>query len=169
MRNGKRFGAVAIALLMAAVLAAPVLAADMTVGRFVQDLARHKNLNASDAPTAVDSLLAVGIRLPAKLDLGRTLTEGDVVDIAQSAGLNVTTSNPSATFDTDKADRFFQSFGSEFVGGNTANTTEGDYPHDGGEYGFPGNGNGPPFDPWTKGKGKGKGKGKNGRTEYEPE
>jgi len=163
MRNGTRIGTVAVALLMAAVLVAPALAANKSVGEFVQDLARHKNLNASDAQTAFESLQSVGIRLPAKLDMNKALTEGDVAEISRSVGLNVTTSNPDATFDSDKSVRFFQSFGGEI------GASGGDYPHSDGEYGFPGNGNGPPFDPWSKGKGKGRGKGKGGYTPSEPE
>ena len=169
MKNGTRIGTVAVALLMAAVLLAPAMAANKSVGEFVQDLARNKNLNASDAQTAFESLQAVGIRLPATLDMGKTLTEGDVAEISRSVGLNVTTSNPEAPFDSAKSDRFFQSFGEEIGSSGESATTNGDYPHDGGEYGFPGNGNGPPFDPWSKGKGKGRGKGKGGYTPTEPE
>ena len=156
MRNFKRIGAVAVAFLVVAALVAPAQAANqVTVGQFVQELARAKNLNATDARIAADNLAAIGIVMPANLSLGDRLTEGDVAVIAQAAGLNVRASAPAATFDDDKVDRFFTSFSRELSEGGRA-----DYnPFAGGsEGGDEGDGE----------EGKGKGKGKGGRTPVEP-
>ena len=57
MRNLKRLGAVAIAIALLA--AVPTMAADITVGQFVQQLARAKNLNATDAQAAADATRSV--------------------------------------------------------------------------------------------------------------
>ena len=152
MRNFKRIGAVAVAFLVAAALVAPALAANqITVGQFVQELARAKNLNATDARIAADNLAAIGIVMPSDLSYGSRLTEGDVASIARAAGLNVRASAPTATFDDDKVDRFFTSFSRELSEGGRA-----DYD---------------PFAGSDEGdgeEGKGKGKGKGGRTPVEP-
>jgi hypothetical protein len=104
----------------------------------------------------VDSLRAVGVRLPADLKLSKRLTEADVVEISQSAGLLVNTSNPEARFTGDQVDRFFDVFGSELTaaGQENSNLTP----------------QAPWFDIFTKGKGKKKGWLKKGhRTPTEPE
>ena len=150
MRSVK-LSVLAVAVILA-VTAIPALAAnDSTVGRFVQEMARAKNLNATDATIAADSLRAVGVRLPADLRLNKRLTERDVVEISRGAGLPVSTTNPDAVFDGDQVDRFFLVFGKEL------GVTEPDRPHT------------PWFDPFTKGKGKHKGWGKGHRTPSEPE
>ena len=110
MRNLKRLGGIAIAVALAVVLAGPAVASDITVGQFIQKIARAKGLNASDARIAADSLAAVGISVPSSLRMGSTLTEGDVAAIARAAGLNVRTASPDAAFGSAKADRFVNSF-----------------------------------------------------------
>lgn len=171
MRNAKRLSAVAIAFAMVVAIAMPVFAANtITVGEFVQELAAAKNLNATDAAIATDSLAAVGVNLPADLELGASLTEGDVTAISRAMGLNVTTSRPDRNFNSDQVDRFIQSFTTE-LGKTTGDgfTTREVNPPEGNGTG-PGNGqSGPPFDPFSKGKGKNKGKGKGGMTPSEPE
>jgi hypothetical protein len=145
----------AIAALLA-VSAAPALAADVTVGQFVQELARAKKLNATDARVAVDSLRTVGVRLPSDLKLSDRLTEAEVVRISRSVGLLVSTANPEAPFDDEQMDRFFDVFGVELavkdnddpIGGETLDPT---------------------FDPWTKGKGNHYGHHKYSRSPTEPE
>ena len=102
----------AIAVLLAAT-AAPALAADVTIGQFVQELAQAKKLNATDARIAADSLRTVGVRLPADLRLAERLTESDVVRISRAAGLLVSTANPEAPFDDEQMDQFFVVFGAE--------------------------------------------------------
>ena len=164
MRNVRRLGAAAVAILMVAVVAGPVFGADATVDRFVRELAKHKRVNATDGAAAVDSLRSIGVRLPQNLDLNKRLTERDVAELSRAAGLRVTTSNPDALFSTEKLDRFFASFGAELTD---------DCAVPGGDCTNPGNGGGPgdnpPFDPFTKAKGKGKGKAKFNRTPTEPE
>ncbi|MDH3628304.1 MAG: hypothetical protein OES25_11735 [Acidobacteriota bacterium] len=168
MNRVRRLSAVAIAFAMVVAFAMPALAANsITVGKFVQELARAKNLNATDAIIATDSLAAVGVNLPKDLDLGANLTEGTVAAISRSMGLNVTTSRPDRDFNTDQVNRFLQSFTVELGAGTQTTHSTGENP---GEGSGPGNGNsGPPFDPFSKGKGKNKGKGKGGMTPTEPE
>jgi len=156
MRNLKRLGGIAIAVALAVVLAGPAVAADMTVGQFIQKIARAKNLNATDARIAADSLAAVGITVPSNLRLDAYLTEGDVAAIARSAGLNVRTASPDAAFGTEKADRFLNSFSGD-LRTSTGDSRQARYRKGDGE----GEGENP-------GNGKGKGKGKNGRTPTDP-
>ena len=160
MRNVSRLAALAMAVAMTVAIAVPAHAAsDNTVGRFVQEFAKAKNLNSTDPRIAADSLAAVGVRLPADLDFSSRLTEGVVAKISRSAGLNVTTSRPETAFSSDQVDRFFQSFGREI--GNSSAAIDATR--------VPGSGNGPPFDPFSKGNGKSKGKGLGHRTPTDPE
>jgi len=111
MRKLERFGAMAVAVVMVAVLALPVMAAGgVTVGQFIQRLAMAKNLNATDARVAADSLAIAGYRLPAGLDFSARLTEGQVAGLANAMGLKVRTAKPDASFDQGNVDRFFKSF-----------------------------------------------------------
>ena len=176
MKNLKRIGAVAIALVMALAVAGPASASDdITVGEFIQNLARAKNLNASSARAAADSLASVGVFLPRNLDYGKVLTEGDVSSIARSAGLNVRSANPSAKFDSVKADRFFNSFGRELKADN-ADGGKGSQAQDG-KWGWWYSSHGEAEDDaetgmedeGPSGKGKGKGKGKNDMTPSDPD
>jgi len=131
-------------------LALPTFAAsDITVGSFVQKLAQSKNLNATDARIAADSLRAVGVRVPSDLRLTAPLTEGDVARIARAAGLNVSTNRPEADFTGDQVNQFISTFGTELalVGGGDSVSTQN---HE--------DGNGPAFNPYSKGKGGSKGK-----------
>jgi len=128
---------------------------DVTVGEFVQRLAKVKGVNAVDPILAADSLAAIGIYLPTYLKHSATLTEGDVALIARSAGLNVRSGNPEAVFDDSMVERFFTSFASDLNGGSES-----------------------VFAPLGSGKGEGgnegemgggKGKGKGGRTPTDPD
>ena len=178
MRKVNRLAAVAVALILLAAVAAPALAGQSDVAGFIQQLARSKNLNATDPAIALDSLRGVGVRLPADLKLDKKLTESDVATISRAAGLLVTTSNPDAYFDENKVDRFFSAFAVELGqndDGSVFSTTECDplvencdNPGQGSGPGT-GNGNGPGFDPFSKGRGKKKGKAKQGRTPTDPE
>ena len=173
MRKVKRLAAVAVALVLTAALAAPAIAGDITVGRFIEELAKVKNLNATDPAIAADSLRAVGIRLDRGLQLDKRLTEGDVAEISRAAGLLVTTSNPEAIFDSEKAEKYFAVFQFELSQGSLSSATEcapGDCTNPGeGSGPGTGNGNGPPFDPFSKGRGNAKGKSKQNRTPTNPE
>ena len=149
MSKVKRLIAVAASVAMVAAVALPAFAAgsEVTVGQFVQELAKIKNLNATDAEIAVDSLAAVGVRLPAGIELGKRLTEADVARISRLAGVQVSTSNPDRAFSSEQVDQFFVAFGSEIAG------------DDGGDFSTQGDdGDGPGFNPYTKGKGGSKGK-----------
>jgi len=137
------------------VAAASAYASDVTVGQFVQELARAKKLNATDPVVAADSLRTAGVRLPDDVNLSRRLTEADVVRISRSVGLLVSTTNPESPFDQDQMDRFFVVFGSELV-----TTPPTDPPVETQE---------PAFDPWTKGKGNHYGHHKYSRSPTEPE
>ena len=129
-------------------LALPTFAADITVGSFLQKLAQSKNLNATDARIAADSLRGIGVRVPADMRLTAPLTEGDVARIARAAGLNVTTNRPEASFTEEQVATFIVAFQAELAQGsgdgvNTQNHEDG---------------NGPAFNPYSKGKGGSKGK-----------
>ncbi len=111
MRNLLRVGGVAIASVLAVALMSPVIAADdVTIGEFVQRLARAKGLSATDSAVAAEALAKSGVRLPGNLNFGKRLTEGDVAMIARTAGVNVRTGEPDAGFDGEQVDRFFSSF-----------------------------------------------------------
>ena len=154
MRSVK-LSVLAVAVLLVAT-ALPVLAANQaTLGYFLTEMAKAKNLNATDARIAVDSLRAAGVRLPDNLQLEKNLTERDVVDVSQAVGLPVNTTNPEGVFDEEQVARFFAAFDTELA----PNPPEDGVitPHV------------PWFDPFTKGKGKAKGWGKGHRTPSEPE
>jgi len=151
----------AIVLLTLLALTLPATASDETnVGSLVQRLAQAKNVDATDARIAVDSLRDVGVELPADLDLAARLTEGEVARISRSIGLNVSTNRPEALFSKNQLDRFFESFQVELA-------LRSDTPAGGG---LRPNAEGRSFDPFTKGKGGMKGKKKgHGSAPTEPE
>jgi hypothetical protein len=155
--NVKRLGALFVALAMV-VVALPASADNATVGDFVIRLAKARNLGATDARVAVNSLRGVGVRLPSDINLSSQLTEGDVAVLSRAFGVNVTTTNPENTFTDDQVDRFFSAFAV-----NLQNV-------DGGESNDTAASDGPPFNPYSKGKGGSKGKKKgHSFTATEPE
>jgi len=136
-----------VTLSLGLLVAAPCAASDYTVGQFVQQLASIKRVDAVNPSVAAASLAAVGARIPSTIDLSKPLTEGDVVEISRSLGLRVTTSRPEAAFDRLRVDRFLGTFSAE-LGPDALTRGEDDQGEDGED--------GPPFDPFAKGKGKGK-------------
>ena len=165
MSNVKRLGVVAVLLVMSAAVAAPALAAsEVTVGQFLQEFAKAKNLNATDPRIAADSLSAVGIEMPGDIQLTQRLTENVVIKISRSAGLNLSTSRPDASFSAEQVDRFFATFAGELRDDAVIGVRSDCTPPSNGC-----NGNGPPFDPFSKGNGKSKGKGLGHRTPTDPE
>jgi hypothetical protein len=114
-----------------------------TVGWFVGEVAKVRGLTASTEAEAVTALKGSGVALPA-LDLGKTLTEGDVVAIGRAVGVNTTSQNPTAAFSRTRAQTFLSTFGSEIAGQGDGSAT----PRDIG---------GSPNDASNNGKGKKKG------------
>jgi hypothetical protein len=143
MKNLKSLKVVAAVLIALAMLAAPALAAgqDLTVGKFLIEIAKVRQLDAVDAMTARNSLANVGIRF-GNLDLDKDLTQGDVVLISTAAGLPMSTSTPEAPFDNEQMSIFISTFGPELDRSNDTATTNGDKPR---------------VDPRTKGNGLKKG------------
>ena len=143
MKNLKSLKVVAAVLIACAMLAAPALAAgqDLTVGKFLIEIAKVKQLDAVDAVAARNSLANIGIQV-GNLNLDKGLTQGDVVVISTAAGLPMSTSTPEATFGNEQMVTFISTFGPELGGGDDENTTAGDKPK---------------VDPRDKGKGLKKG------------
>lgn len=142
MKNVKVLGGVA-AVLVTLALCVPAVAADnVTVGDFVLELAKAKNLTVSTSAEAKSALSASGIQIPS-IALDKTLTQGDVVAIGNAAGLNLNSSTPSAEFGSDQLSSFMISFGPEL---GTSEPEVGTDKNDKEK-----------TDPLTKGKGKKKG------------
>ena len=153
--NVKRLGALFVAALLVTAAVPAFAASDATVGEFVIKLAKARNLAATDARVAVDALRGIGVRVPADLNYSKKLTEGDVVRLARSFGLNVTTTTPDNSFTSHQVDRFFATFGVD-MGYTTRGHSSTLSP--------------PGFNPYAKGKGGSKGLKKgHGFTPTEPE
>ena len=114
-----------------------------TVGWFVNEVAKVRGLKASTETEAVTALKGSGVVLPS-LDLGKALTEGDVVAIGRAVGVTTTSKNPDAPFSRTRAQTFLSTFGSEIAGRGDESAT----PQDIG---------GTPNDASNNGKGKKKG------------
>ncbi|MHC4067212.1 MAG: hypothetical protein ACYSUI_22295 [Planctomycetota bacterium] len=168
MKYVTRLGAVAVALAMVALLAAPAFADGTTkVGYFLIRMAEFKNVHATDSRMAADALRTVGVRVPSDLDHDAALTEAVVARLSKLAGVRVTTSTPDRLFTATQVERFFGSFGDELAQ-NGAMTRA----CEGADCENPGNPDvdpQAPFDPFAKGKGKKKGKAKRPVTPTEPE
>jgi len=149
-----------VAMIGVLALCLPALAADeVTVGNFVQRLADSKNLESTDGWTALASLRAAGVSMPADLQLTEPLTEGHVARISRALGLDVSTNRPDRAFSVEQVDRFFSAFRVEAA-------LRGELQPGSGRSGE----RTPPFNPYSKGKGGGKGKKKgHGFTPSEPE
>ncbi len=112
----KRVIQVVLMALVAVALIVPVGAGDtVKVGDFLTQIAQAKGLSAASGAAAYDALRAAGVALPS-LDVNAPLTEGTVTTIAASLGINVTTSNPTATFSESQATAFVTTFASEIQG-----------------------------------------------------
>jgi len=162
MSKWRGLSALAAALLVGLVVAVPAHGAnEVTVAQFIENLARNWKIEAADASSALDALNAAGVRTPSGLDLRKPLTEGDVVAFAAAMNLRLSTAHPEQVFTDDQMDRFFAVFGTELGlrpgSDGSEQGRDDDDDGNGPPDGWPGNGNGPPFDPFSKGKGKGKG------------
>ena len=109
-----RFGVAAVALMGAALFSGVALAKSATVGEFLIEIAKVKSLSAADPATARAALTASGVALP-PIALDKALTEGDVVRISGSLGVPVTTSRPTALFDSSQVDGFISTFGRQLT------------------------------------------------------
>ena len=91
MTTSKLLGVLSLALAIACFAAAtPSQAGEsVNVGDFIVQLARARNLNSADPFVALDSLAAVGVRMPSGLNPAQRLTEGDVTRLAGLVGLRV--------------------------------------------------------------------------------
>ena len=138
MKNLKSLKVVAAVLIAFAIFAAPALAAgqDLTVGKFLIEIAKVKQLDAVDAATARISLANAGIEI-GDLDLNKKLTQGDVVVISTAAGVPVSTTTPDAEFTEDQMAVFIVTFAPELSDEDDNHTRT------------------PGFDPKAKGKHKG--------------
>ena len=110
MKRLSKFGVVAGVI--AAFAAVSVMAADVTVGQFVVEIAKVKNISASDPASAVRGLQAVGVDLSG-LDLNKGLTEGDVARISNAVGVRVTTSRPDASVSQRQVENYVETFSSD--------------------------------------------------------
>jgi hypothetical protein len=122
MKIARRLG-VAAALIAAAGLLVPAMAADYRTGDFVKRVAAEKGLAATTPDVAVNSLGQAGYKLPA-LDLQSILTEGDVVNISNVLGINVTTTQPDAVFSETQAEGYFAAFSTELGKSDERNTSD---------------------------------------------
>ncbi len=143
MKNLKSLKVVAAVLIAFAMLAAPALAAgqDLTVGKFLIEIAKVKQLDAVDAATARLALANAGIKI-GEMDLNKTLTQGDVVQISNAAGIPVSTTTPESAFTNDQMAVYISTFRPELDADDSGNN-----PH---AHGKP-----PYFDPHEKGQHKG--------------
>lgn len=103
--------------------AMPAMAADYTVGQFLVEVAKAKNIVAVDPVSAERGLRQAGVSLPA-LDLNRSLTEGSVAAIATAVGVPVSTSRPDAPFNQGQVDSFITTFGSSMGSSGSSNQTD---------------------------------------------
>lgn len=113
-----RVGIAATSLALAGTfLAASASAGEVSVGDFYREIAKHRNVAATDEATAEKALRAGGLSLPA-LDLRRVLTEGDVVRISEAIGIRVRTSRPQAPVTRRQLDAFSRTFADDLSGAN---------------------------------------------------
>lgn len=103
--------------------AMPAMAADYTVGQFLVEVAKAKNIVAVDAASAERGLRQAGVSLPA-LNLNQSLTEGTVASIATAVGVPVSTSRPDTPFNQGQVESFITTFGPSMGTGDT-NQTDG--------------------------------------------
>jgi hypothetical protein len=125
-----RFGVAAAALLGAALFGGVALAKSATVGDFLVEIAKAKSLTAADPASARAALTASGVVLP-PLALDKALTEGDVVQIGGAMGVPVTTSNPTAAFDSSQIGGFISTFGRTLTDVGNEPQAPNDFPNPG--------------------------------------
>ena len=92
--------------------AVPAFAANVTVGRFYSELAQAKRIVAVDGPSAEAGLRIAGFNLP-KLDLNKSLTEGEMTAISKALGVAVTTERPAQFVSEAQLGTYMSSFGDQ--------------------------------------------------------
>ena len=118
-----------MALAVVALLAAPSAVAapkddTATVGWFLKEIATARGLSVSSEASAGQVLRDAGIQVPV-LDPAKTLTEGDVVEIGRTIGVNSTTQAPQSTFTRTRAQAFISTFRTEVGGrGDESNSAQ---------------------------------------------
>jgi hypothetical protein len=150
MMRVNRFGMIAV--LAVGTVVAPAFAGNVTVGNFYTELAQAKHLNSVDAASAEANLRGAGFNLP-QLELGKSLTEGDMTSISNVMGITVTTQRPAELITESQLNTYMASFGSQLGATKTGSPYQ-TYSQGG--------------DPGNSGNGKGKKKGHN-KTTSEPQ
>lgn len=116
----------------------------LSVGDFLHSVTDSIRLQGEPG-RSLDTLRAAGVQLPATLDPSTPLTEGKVVEVLTAFGIRLNTSRPDSEFSAGSVERLLGVFGTQMAlaaGAEDPGSTYGD---------------GPAFDPYSKGKGKGKG------------
>ena len=100
-----------------------------TVGDFLSAYAKALKIELpanTGGEVLVSSLRAAGVKLDAKVDVTKALTQGDVVRIGKANGLRLTTNRPGASFTAEEISQFFTSYGLTLgslpAGGGVVNT-----------------------------------------------
>ena len=101
----------------------------VTVGEFAVQLAKGISGRADTLDGALATLRNVGINVN-KGDLGRTLTQGDVVSLLTMAGIKVTAKDPMEKIDPSRAESIARTFSpelsrSKIVDNNGVGVTDG--------------------------------------------
>ena len=85
-----------------------------TVGDFLSAYAKALKIEMpanTSGDALVGTLRAAGVKLDAKVDVAKVLTQGDVVKMGKANGLRLTTNRPEASFTTEEIGQFFSSYG----------------------------------------------------------
>lgn len=85
-----------------------------TVGDFLSAYAKALKIEMpanTSGEALVSTLRAAGVKLDAKVDVAKALSQGDVVRIGKANGLRLTTNRPAAAFSAQEISQFFTSYG----------------------------------------------------------
>ena len=96
-----------------------------TVGDFLSAYAKALKIELpanTSGDALVSTLRASGVKLDAKVDLAKPLTQGDVVKLGKANGLRLSTNRPEAAFTTQEIGQFFTSYGLTLGSAPTAGT-----------------------------------------------
>ena len=85
-----------------------------TVGDFLSAYAKALKIELpanTSGDALVGTLRASGVKLDAKVDVNKPLTQGDVVKMGKANGLRLSTNKPEAAFTPSEIGQFFTSYG----------------------------------------------------------